>query len=149
MESRCKALKRSVADIIRRQDRLIAQIEANDADPEFSRRLQARFAELENDRRAKAQALAEAQANPPARDHQVELLHMIPKLVDLPVALHRKLFATFHLEIHRTQIALIRVTLDAESIEGVAAMAEHIPENENSRPLDADGGAEVFCVPPA
>ncbi len=154
-ESRCKALKRSVADIVRKQDRLIAQIEDNDADPEFSRRLQTRFSELENNRRAKSHELAEVQADPPARDHQVELLHMIPllqtRLADLPVALQRKLFAAFHLEIrydHRIRIALIRVTLDAETIEGVAAMAEHVPDNENSRPLDAGGCAEVLLRAP-
>ncbi|MFI9559152.1 recombinase family protein [Nonomuraea endophytica] len=154
-QSRCAALNKSITDLARKQDRLIAQIEDNDADPEFSRRMQARFTELETQRRTKAEELALAEANPPARDHQVDLLHMIPmlqtRLGDLPGALQRKLFAAFHLEIRyddQAQVALIRVTLDAETIEGVAAMAEHIPGNDKSCPLDADSCCRRFSTCP-
>ena len=47
---------------------------------EFSRRLRTRFAELETERVAKAQQLAELEADPPARDHEASLLHKIPML---------------------------------------------------------------------
>ncbi|MFI6317514.1 hypothetical protein ACIBG8_08340 [Nonomuraea sp. NPDC050556] len=107
-----------------------------------------RFTELETDRRAKCVELSEAEANPPTRDHQVDLLHKIPmlqsRLAELRDAHQRKLFAAFHLEVRyndTTQVALLRGSLDAETIEEVAAMSEHIPGNHNSRPQVADGCA--------
>ncbi|GIH99154.1 putative recombinase [Planobispora takensis] len=151
-EARCKALKKGVAEITRKQDRLIAQIEDSDGDAEFARRLRARFAELETDRRTRAEQLAEAEANPPARDHRTGLLDMIPmlsaRLADLPEDLRRELFAAFHLEVRyndRTGVALLRITIEEDTVKEAADMAGRLadqPGKENRHPLEADACAE-------
>ncbi|WP_433431986.1 recombinase family protein [Nonomuraea sp. CA-141351] len=148
-EARCQALRKRITEITKKQDRLIAQVEEGEIDDAFARRLRTRFSELEVERRTKAQELAETEANPPASDHQTDLLYKIPMLqtgiAELPEELQRKLFEVFHLEIRYNDsvgIALIRVALDHDTIEGVAAMAEHIPGNENKRPLAACACAE-------
>ncbi len=154
-ESRCRALKRSITEITKKQDRLIAQIEDIDADAEFSRRLRIRFGELEAERRAKAQELADLEANRPGRDHQVALLDRIPvlqtRLADLPEALQRELFSAFRLEIRYdagTGTALIRITLDGDTIGEVAAMAEQLPGNENRHLLNASACVEDLVRAP-
>ncbi len=154
-ESRCRALKKSITDITRKQDRLVAQIEDTDADDAFCQRLRARFTELEGERRTKAQELADAEASPPARDHHTDLLHKIPmlqtKLAELPEELQRELFTAFHLEIRHDAgrwVALIRITLDHETIKGVAAMAEELPGNENRRLPEAGACAEDLVSAP-
>ncbi len=154
-ESRCRALKKSITEITRKQDRLIAQIEDSDAGDAFCQRLRARFTELEGERRTKSQELADAEASPPARDHQTGLLHKIPmlqaKLAELPEELQRELFTAFRLEIRydaRLGVALIRITLDHETIEGVAAMAEELPGNENRRLPETGACAEDLVSAP-
>ncbi|WP_182903747.1 hypothetical protein [Microbispora sp. H10830] len=118
-----------------------------DADYAFCQRLRARFTELERERRTKAQELADAEASPPARDHQTGLLHKIPmlqtKLAELPEELQRELLTAFRLEIRydaRLGVALIRITLDHETIEGVTARAEELPGNEQ-----APAGGRHLC----
>ncbi len=154
-ESRCRALRKGVTDLVRKQDRLIAQIEDCDADEEFSRRLRARFAELETERRTKAQELAEIEADRPVRDHQADLLHKLPMLqarvADLPETLQRELFTVFQLEIRYDDsvgVAVIRVTLDNDTIEGVAMMSEQLPGNEKGHPRDASASAEDLLRAP-
>jgi hypothetical protein len=106
--------------------------------------------------RALEKSIAETEANPPARDHQTDLFHEIPmsqtRIAELPEDLQRKLFEAFHVEIRYDDsvgVALIRVTLDHGTIEGLAAMAEHISGNENRRPPIARACAEDLVPLPA
>ncbi|MEV0974830.1 hypothetical protein [Microtetraspora glauca] len=91
MRCRSRTWRRRRLEITKKQDRLIAQLEDVDADTEFSRRLRARFGELEAERRAKVQELADLEAHRPGRDQQVDLLDRVPmlqmRLADLPEAL--------------------------------------------------------------
>ncbi len=73
------------------------------------------------------------------------------KLAELPEELQRELFTAFRLEIRydvRLGVALIRITLDYETIEGVAEMAEELPGNENRHLPEAGACAEDLVSAP-
>ncbi|MGI5154386.1 hypothetical protein [Microbispora sp. CA-102843] len=83
------------------------------------------------------------------------LLHKLPmlqtKLAELPEELQRELFTAFRLEIRYDAclgVALIRITLDHETIEGAAAMAEELPGNENRRLPETGACAEDLMSAP-
>ncbi|MGV9380020.1 hypothetical protein ACWDRB_29655 [Nonomuraea sp. NPDC003707] len=74
------------------------------------------------------------------------------RIAELPEELQRKLFAAFHLEIRYNDavgVALIRVTLDNDTIEGAATMAEEIHGNEQRHPQVASAGAEDLVRAPS
>ena len=154
--ARCAALRTRLEEIDRRQDRLIARFDDPDesgsgldaeAERELARRLRARFAELEAERRAKTADLAALEVNRPRHDHRVGLLDGLPRLqqrlADLPEQRQRELYDVFHLEVHydiHEHTALVRVTMSEDTIDGVARTAENLvssgrgmPGNNNRR----------------
>ncbi|MEO3810723.1 recombinase family protein [Sphaerisporangium sp. B11E5] len=154
-QAKCQAMRRSLANLTRKQDRLITQIEESDpasaSDAVFSQRLRSRFAELEAERRGKAQVLAELEAEPPGTDHHSELLDKLPMLQThlamLPEDLQRELFTIFRLEIrydHQTDTALIKMTLTDDTVEGIATMTEML--TTQSAQVDRNGPERRACA---
>ncbi|WP_199565308.1 hypothetical protein [Spongiactinospora rosea] len=96
----------------------------------------------------------EIEADPPTQDAQAELLGMIPmlrtSLGSIPPELQRELFQAFRLEIRyddRTNVAVLNMTLDSDTIEGVASMAEAIQTDQNGRLQEAPEDVDLKRAP--
>ncbi|GAA3219840.1 hypothetical protein GCM10020216_030360 [Nonomuraea helvata] len=66
----------------------------------LAQKLNSRFIELQSDRRAKADRLAELEASPPEHEHAEDLLDRLPiltgNLANAPEKLQRELFEVFN-----------------------------------------------------
>ncbi|MFB9629377.1 hypothetical protein [Nonomuraea helvata] len=101
--------------------------------PVLAQKLNSRFLELEAERVAKLNRLAELEANPPEQEHAEDLLDRLPiltgKLANAPEELQRELFEVFNLEIRydaRTNVATIRVTLDGDTMDHLVTVSERL-----------------------
>jgi site-specific DNA recombinase len=127
-DARAKALREQIADLTRRQDRLIAELETTDpADRSFRDRLRHRFDALDAEREDKtgqAHALEKERARIPAQD--LELLDGLPivrslNITDAPEAIQRRLYDALQLDIRvdRTDEgdhARIRLALNDDTV---------------------------------
>ncbi|WP_165970464.1 recombinase family protein [Actinomadura sp. 6K520] len=141
-QARRQALQKTIDDLTRRRDRLIARFDQLDEDNidldpeterELTRQLQIRFAELETQRRTKLAELHTQDAEPPPNEHHTELLDRLPHLqahlAELPEHLQRHLYDAFHLQIryHPNEHAItIRITISDDTVETLAHASQTI-----------------------
>lgn len=136
-KKRIAAVETTIAELGRRQDNLMDEREAktidnnDEAGRAWAERLRARFADLENQRRAKLAELDElrivAEREQP---QQPELLDMLPQLsldlADAPDPLQRGLYEACGMKIyydHATRNVTIRATLRGETVPAVEQAA--------------------------
>jgi len=136
-KKRIAAIEKAIAELGRRQDNLMDEREAKTIDDNdeagraWAERLRARFADLENQRRAKLVELDElrivAEREQP---QQPELLDMLPQLsldlADAPDPLQRGLYEACGMKIyydHTTRNVTIRATLRGETVPAVEQAA--------------------------
>jgi len=119
------ALRRSLDEITRRQDRLVRTLESED-DPTGTvfARVRDRLGALEAERQAKLDALAVLEATEATQTVPVELLDALPvvevDLLDAPHHILRALFEGFRLEVryHKADHhALVRATIAEDTID--------------------------------
>jgi hypothetical protein len=141
--ARLEQLRAEIADLERRIERQVANLEAEDATPSLRRRVGARIAELEEaleERRQQANALAAQSADaPPTVADLTTALDRLPllaeRLQDLPQPELRALFDSLQLQIAfrpKTRTIDVEVTL----------VADEQPDRD-------DEMSQVWSVPPA
>ncbi|MFI6598589.1 hypothetical protein ACIBHX_20205 [Nonomuraea sp. NPDC050536] len=101
-----------------------------DVDDALSRRLRARFAELETERRVKADELARLQEQSPVENQQADLLGRIPcsrqRLGRLQEDLQRELFSVFRLAItYDPTVCAVQIKITLYSEPGIRG--ERVP----------------------
>jgi hypothetical protein len=157
LEARRRAVQAELADLQRRQDNLMRELErfTSSGDPDFDdswrNGLQARFAANAVDQRAKNHLLAElTQQQQDSAPPDISLIDALPlKAIDitlLPEQQQRRLYDAFHLELHYDlpQHALIlRVTIDAETAPALLGTID----NETDPPVTAPAGDPVGHPP--
>ena len=156
-----KQLGKLIADLKRRRDNLIAEIEDQpstgdpDADRAYRQSIQHRFAELTTEHRGRTQELARlAAAIPPQPASDPELLEQIPGLPvalnRVPEPLQRRLYDAFQLHIrynrprHET---VIRVTIRASTLPTLTQVISQVTSNPSTQEAaDEDGGVRSHVL---
>ena len=153
------ALRRSLDEITRRQDRLVRTLESQD-DPAGTvfARVRDRLGELEAERQAKLDALGALEATEEAQTVPVELLDELPvvdvDLLDAPQHILRALFEGFRLEVryHKADHhALVRATIAEDTIDyldtNVIALFAERTVGEKRRPGPRDSASHLRGAP--
>jgi hypothetical protein len=139
-KKRIAAVEKTIAELGRRQDNLMEEREAKTLDDNdevgraWAERLRARFADLENQRRAKQAELDQLRiVAERERPQQPELLDLLPQLTldlaDAPDPLQRGLYEACGMKIHydhATRNVTIRATLRSETVPAVEQAANTI-----------------------
>jgi hypothetical protein len=147
---RVEALRRQIADLTTRQDRLITELEATDpGDRTFRDRLRQRFDALETERADKATQLATLEDSQDAEPDQdlglLDALSLLPgiAITKAPDSIQRKLYDALQLQIHyeRPDQARFRITLTDDTAEMLnqAVTGTGEPTIRVLTPIFADG----------
>ncbi|WP_158853155.1 recombinase family protein [Saccharothrix deserti] len=148
-QQRIAAIEKTIADLARRQDNLMDERETRTLDDgdeigrAWAERLRARFADLENQRRAKQAELDELRTTAEREQPQhPELLDLLPAvalvLPDAPDPLQRALYEACGIKIyydHNTRHVTIHATLRADTLPAIEQAATAIAmTSPNSKP---------------
>ncbi len=154
-------LTKEVADLKRRGDNLMAQIEKfaptgdEDVDAEFRERLRRRYMEVAQQRKAKAAELAALTAGQEDGErNDPSLLEELPTLVvtlwEIPENLRRELFDSFNLQVRYRYVeheVVVRVTVKESAMEAVRELTNKIAGPSCDGPAKGRRISPVLCAP--
>ncbi|MFC5830366.1 recombinase family protein [Nonomuraea insulae] len=159
-ESAVQRAKRQILDVEKRQNNVLLQIEDyvptgdDEIDQDFRRRLQQRYAELGQARKARIAELAalEEEEQP---DADQTLLDKLPRLRiclrSLSDDLRRRLFDAFHLEVRYradTNEVSIKITVKADNVSAITDLADAISGPSEPRALSSTEATRVTRARP-
>jgi site-specific DNA recombinase len=156
--ARRKQLNRELADLQRRQNNLIGQLETfeptgdADADRAYRQSIQHRFGELTAAQRTKQAELDQLNAHTPQAGDDADLLDHIPHLaygpIELPEELERRLYDAFHLKIRYNRArheATIQVAVREDTITTLTAVTQSIQGHDTPAEPGQDRNQAFPC----
>lgn len=149
--SDAKRLNRAISEIGKRQANVLRQAQTADPNDPFTRALRTTYNDLETERQAVQQKLADVDARQP--DHpgtdQIALLDALPQLrlnlPQAPASLQRRLYDVTQLNVHvhhSTKEVTINITLPADGLDDVT-QAAHVLRADDSE----QGSVDIVCAP--